>query len=69
MIEKLYQIPDFPWYGITMNGEVYSVKFKRWLKPQRDNRNRLQVTLRRNNKSYTRKVANLLQSALDNEGG
>lgn len=59
-IQTLHPIPEFPYYGITIKGYVKNIKSGRWLKPSRDDKGRLQVTLRSNGKSHTKKIKRLL---------
>ncbi len=56
----LKQIPDFPDYSITKDGRVWSCRFKRWLKGNKNSNGYLHVCLRCNNKSYTRKIHRLV---------
>lgn len=46
------QIPNFPEYFITMDGEIFSCITNRWLKPLDNGRGYKQVSLRKNNKSF-----------------
>lgn len=56
------QIPNFPDYAITVNGQVWSYKSKKWLKPGKDQRGYLRVVLC-GGKMHTQKVHRLVLEA------
>ena len=63
------QINDFPGYYITDQGELFSEKYGylRQLKPQANSRGYLNCVLRKNNRSYNRRIHRLVAEAyLDN---
>ena len=55
-------IPNFPKYFADIQGGIYSTKYGklRKLKPSKDRRGYCRVTLRRDCKSFTRKVGRLV---------
>lgn len=58
---RMKKIPDFPDYYATSEGEIWSNKTKKFLKPQTTSRcNYLYVFLRKDNKTYRKAVHHII---------
>jgi hypothetical protein len=56
----LKQIPNFPNYFVSREGQVYSIKSKKFLKPKKHRGNYLYVQLYKEDKSYNKTIHRLV---------
>ena len=54
------QIPNFPNYAVTKDGQVWSCRYNRWLKPYHNTNGYLSLLLSRDKKSYNCRVHRLV---------
>ena len=57
------KIKDFPDYKISITGNVWSMKSRKWLKPANNKRGYLYISLRKDGKTYTKTIHNLVAKA------